>query len=76
MAMARRPWRYTEVRLEKMAEAMLEDIDKETVDFQLNFDDSMKEPTVFAFAYSQPVAQRVQRYCGRYGHQHYAAQSF
>lgn len=38
--------RYTEVRLEKMAEAMLEDIDKETVDFQLNFDDSMKEPTV------------------------------
>ncbi|WP_315813972.1 DNA topoisomerase (ATP-hydrolyzing) [Paraflavitalea speifideaquila] len=38
--------RYTEVRLEKMAEAMLEDIDKETVDFQLNFDDSLKEPTV------------------------------
>lgn len=38
--------RYTEVRLERMAEAMLEDIDKETVDFQLNFDDSMKEPTV------------------------------
>ncbi len=38
--------RYTEVRLEKMAEAMLEDIDKETVDFQLNFDDSLEEPTV------------------------------
>lgn len=38
--------RYTEVRLERMAEAMLEDIDKETVDFQLNFDDSLKEPTV------------------------------
>lgn len=38
--------RYTEVRLEKMAETMLEDIDKETVDFQLNFDDSLKEPTV------------------------------
>ncbi|WP_276481753.1 DNA gyrase subunit A [Paraflavitalea pollutisoli] len=38
--------RYTEVRLEKMAEAMLEDIDKDTVDFQLNFDDSLKEPTV------------------------------
>ena len=38
--------RYTEVRLEKFAEAMLEDIEKETVDFQLNFDDSLKEPTV------------------------------
>jgi DNA gyrase subunit A len=38
--------RYTEARLEKVAEAMLEDIDKETVDFQLNFDDSREEPTV------------------------------
>src|SRR4249920_604083 len=38
--------RYTEVRLEKIAEAMLEDIDKDTVDFQLNFDDSLQEPTV------------------------------
>ena len=38
--------RYTEVRLEKFAEAMMEDIDKETVDFQNNFDDSLKEPTV------------------------------
>jgi len=38
--------RYTEVRLEKFAEAMMEDIDKETVDYQLNFDDSLHEPTV------------------------------
>lgn len=38
--------RYTEVRLEKFAEAMMDDIDKDTVDFQLNFDDSLKEPTV------------------------------
>jgi DNA gyrase subunit A len=38
--------RYTEARLHRMAEAMLEDIEKETVDFQLNFDDSLKEPTV------------------------------
>ena len=38
--------RYTEVRMQKMAEAMLEDIDKETVDYQLNFDDSLQEPTV------------------------------
>lgn len=38
--------RYTEVRLQKFAESMMEDIDKETVDFQLNFDDSLNEPTV------------------------------
>ena len=38
--------RYTEVRLERLAAFMLEDIDKDTVDFQLNFDDSEKEPTI------------------------------
>jgi DNA gyrase subunit A len=38
--------RYTEVRMEKFAEAMMDDIDKETVDFQYNFDDSLEEPTV------------------------------
>ena len=38
--------RYTEVRLQKIAEEMLVDLDKETVDFQNNFDDSLKEPTV------------------------------
>ena len=38
--------RYTEVRLRKMAEEMLVDIEKDTVDHQLNFDDSLKEPIV------------------------------
>ncbi|BAV06372.1 DNA gyrase subunit A [Filimonas lacunae] len=38
--------RYTEARLEKVAESMLLDIEKETVDFQPNFDDSLEEPTV------------------------------
>ena len=38
--------RYTEARLQKIAEEMVADIDKDTVDFQLNFDDSLKEPTV------------------------------
>jgi len=38
--------RYTEARLQKIAEEMLIDIDKETVDFQNNFDDTLKEPTV------------------------------
>jgi DNA gyrase subunit A len=38
--------RYTEVRLTKVANALLEDIDKGTVDFQPNYDDSEREPTV------------------------------
>ncbi len=38
--------RYTEVRLQRLAEHMLDDIEKDTVDFQLNFDDSEKEPTI------------------------------
>jgi len=38
--------RYTEARLQKIAEEMLIDLDKNTVDFQTNFDDTLKEPTV------------------------------
>lgn len=38
--------RYTEARLKKIAEEILSDIDKDTVDFQPNFDDSLQEPTV------------------------------
>ena len=38
--------RYTEARLKRIAEELLDDLKKETVDFQPNFDDSLKEPTV------------------------------
>ncbi|MEY3351622.1 MAG: gyrase subunit [Bacteroidota bacterium] len=38
--------RYTEARLQRLAGFMMDDIDKETVDFQLNFDDSLEEPSV------------------------------
>lgn len=38
--------RYTEARLERLSDFMLNDIDKDTVDFQLNFDDSEREPSV------------------------------
>jgi len=38
--------RYTEVRLQRLGENLLSDIDKETVDFSLNFDDTLEEPTV------------------------------
>ena len=38
--------RYTEVRMQRIAEEMITDINKETVDFQTNFDDTLQEPTV------------------------------
>src|SRR5712675_132333 len=38
--------RYTEVRLHKIAHSMLDDLDKNTVDFRANYDDSIQEPTV------------------------------
>ena len=38
--------RYTEVRMQKISEEMLSDIEKETVDHRLNFDDTLQEPTV------------------------------
>jgi DNA gyrase subunit A len=43
--------RYTEARLAKAAEALIEDIDKETVDFQSNYDDTVEEPTVLPARY-------------------------
>ncbi|HOV09360.1 MAG TPA: DNA gyrase subunit A [Spirochaetota bacterium] len=44
-------YRYTEARLNKMAEELLQDIDKETVDFTPNFDDTRQEPVVLPAAY-------------------------
>jgi len=38
--------RYTEARMQKISEEIMADLDKETVDFQLNFDDTLQEPTV------------------------------
>jgi DNA gyrase subunit A len=38
--------RYTEIRMKKMAEELLKDLEKETVDWQQNYDDSLREPTV------------------------------
>ncbi len=43
--------RYTEARMTRLAEEMLADIDKNTVDFRLNFDDSLEEPTVMPSAF-------------------------
>lgn len=43
--------RYTEIRLERAAEALLTDIDKDTIDFQPNYDDSTREPSVLPAQY-------------------------
>ena len=67
--------RYTEVRLAKPAMALLEDIDKDTVDFQANYDGSEQEPARPAGALPQPPRQRRRRHRRRHGHQHPAAQS-
>ena len=48
--------RYTEVRMSKVAELMLQDIDKETVDFAPNYDESLKEPTVLPAKFPQLLA--------------------
>jgi len=44
-------YRYTEARLEALAEAMMDDLDKDTVDYVPNFDETTTEPTVFPTAY-------------------------
>lgn len=44
-------YRYTEARLEKISELLLKDIDKDTVDFTSNFDDTRKEPVVLPTAF-------------------------
>ena len=45
--------RYTEVRMSRIAELMLQDIDKETVDFVPNYDESLKEPSVLPAKFPQ-----------------------
>ena len=67
--------RYTEARLARIAAALLEDIDKETVDFKPNYDESEIEPEVLPDARSEPADQRQRRHRGRHGEQDSAAQS-
>ena len=67
--------RYTEVRLAKVAHSLLEDIDKDTVDFRENYDGSETEPVVLPARYPEPSRQRRRRHRRRHGDQHPAAQS-
>ena len=62
--------RYTEARMRKMAEDMLIDIDKETVDHSLNFDDTLLEPTVLPTRIPNLLVNGSSGYCRRYGYQY------
>ncbi len=67
--------RYTEVRRAKVAHALTEDIDKDTVDFQDNYDGIRARAGGAAGALSQSAGQRLRRHRRRHGDQHPAAQS-
>ena len=66
--------RYTEARLEPLAEAMLEDIDKETVDFIPNYDETSEEPRSCRRAFPNLLVNGSAGHRGRHGDQHPAAQ--
>ena len=65
--------RYTEVRLQKIANEVLADIEKETVDFTTNYDDSLSEPSVLPTQSSEFAGQRFGRNRRRYGDEDPAA---
>ncbi len=65
--------RYTESRMAKVAHALLDDIDKDTVDFQPNYDGSEHEPTVLPARFPNLPRQWRWRHRRRHGHQHGAA---
>jgi DNA gyrase subunit A len=66
--------RYTEVRLARLADDLLSDIEKETVDFIDNFDASEQRALVLPGAVPQPAGQRLGRHRRGHGDQHPAAQ--
>ena len=67
-------YRYTEARLASLAEAMMVDLDKDTVDFRPNFDETTEEPVVLPDAVPEPARQRIDRHRRRHGDEHSAAQ--
>ena len=66
--------RYTEARLTRLGAAMMADIDKETVDFVPNYDDSSERADGPAHRLPEPARQRRGRHRRRHGHQHPAPQ--
>ena len=66
--------RYTEARMNWIAEAMMRDINKDTVDFVPNYDGSQDGALGPARRLSVPACQRLQRHRGRHGDEHPAAE--
>ncbi len=66
--------RYTEVRLSRIAEEILEDIEKDTVEFKLNYDESLKEPVVLPSRVPNLLDKRLLRHRGRHGDEYPAPQ--
>jgi len=62
--------RYTEARLSRIAEEMLRDIEKDTVDFTPNFDNTLEEPTVLPTRIPQLTSQWSFGYCCGYGNEY------
>ncbi len=62
--------RYTEVRLSKIAEEMLRDLEKNTVNFAPNFDDTLKEPSVLPALVPNLLVNGTSRHRGRHGDEH------
>ena len=67
--------RYTEAKLEKIADEFLKDIEKETVDMQLNYDETIEEPKVLPTRVPNLLPQRILRNCGWNGNKHPSSQS-
>jgi DNA gyrase subunit A len=66
--------RYTEARLSPIGAEMLQDMDKETVDFRPNYDGSLKRARGPARRHPQPSGERRKRHCRGHGHQPSAPQ--
>ena len=62
--------RYTEIRMKKLAEEMLKDLDKETVDWQPNYDESLKRAQGPTNKNTNSFIKRISRYCCWYGNKY------
>ena len=67
--------RYTEVRMEKVTSSLLDDLDKDTVDFKDNYDGSEREPTVLPARFPEPAGQWRRRHRRGHGDQYPDPQS-
>ena len=66
--------RYTEARMQKMSEDMLADIDKDTVDHQLNFDDTLRRTYGSSHTNTRVARKWSSWNCSRYGYQYATSQ--